>query len=394
MFVATTDSYLKWAVGLNNLIPQSWRTSLVLVKSLQNPSVRQIELAVNDPNSDSIVREHIFATVRRVMRTKPDIILVAATGPFLVLFRWLLDLTPEGRRVKLVSGSPGIAYHLVGAPLRARTSADLLLMASKAELERISGALKDVAVTTKLALASLPFLDASAAKQKHEGPEVLIFAPQPDMPKTLEDRQKVLIELSRLRKEFPALRIIVKLRAIEGESQTHFEAHPYPLLSEQLAELGLISAGDFEFEVGTISEFLKNSNATLVTVSSTAALESLAMGNPTQIISDFGVEDALANAVFEDSGLVWSIRDYGLARLQKPNQAWLEKNYFHKKSEDNWIQALAQLTESKRVSPKRIFPTNIGKSLLFGEFLRVIFPNSLGIALIKYLKLILGKNPS
>jgi len=394
MFVATTDSYLKWAVGLNNLIPQSWRTSLVLVKSLQNPSVRQIELAVNDPNSESIVREHIFATVRRVMRTKPDIILVAATGPFLVLFRWLLDLTPEGRRVKLVSGSPGIAYHLVGAPLRARTSADLLLMASKAELERISGALKDMAVTTKLALASLPFLDASAAKQKHEGPEVLIFAPQPDMPKTLEDRQKVLIELSRLRKEFPALRIIVKLRAIEGESQTHFEAHPYPLLSEQLAELGLISAGDFEFEVGTISEFLKNSNATLVTVSSTAALESLAMGNPTQIISDFGVEDALANAVFEDSGLVWSIRDYGLARLQKPNQAWLEKNYFHKKSEDNWVQALAQLTESKRVSPKRIFPTNIGKSLLFGELLRVIFPNSLGIALIKYLKLILGKNPS
>jgi hypothetical protein len=394
MFVATTDSYLKWAVGLNNLIPQSWRTSLVLVKSLQNPSVRQIELAVNDPNSDSIVREHIFATVRRVMHTKPDIILVAATGPFLVLFRWLLDLTPEGRRVKLVSGSPGIAYHLVGAPLRARTSADLLLMASKAELERISGALKDMAVTTKLALASLPFLDASAAKQKHEGPEVLIFAPQPDMPKTLEDRQKVLIELSRLRKEFPALRIIVKLRAIEGESQTHFEAHPYPLLSEQLAELGLISAGDFEFEVGTISEFLKNSNATLVTVSSTAALESLAMGNPTQIISDFGVEDALANAVFEDSGLVWSIRDYGLARLQKPNQAWLEKNYFHKKSEDNWVQALAQLTESKRVSPKRIFPTNIGKSLLFGELLRVIFPNSLGIALIKYLKLILGKNPS
>ena len=394
MFVATTDSYLKWAVGLNNLIPQSWRTSLVLVKSLQNPSVRQIELAVNDPNSESIVREHIFATVRRVMRTKPDIIVVAATGPFLVLFRWLLDLTPEGRRVKLVSGSPGIAYHLVGAPLRARTSADLLLMASKAELERISGALKDMAVTTKLALASLPFLDASAAKQKHEGPEVLIFAPQPDMPKTLEDRQKVLIELSRLRKEFPALRIIVKLRAIEGESQTHFEAHPYPLLSEQLAELGLISAGDFEFEVGTISEFLKNSNATLVTVSSTAALESLAMGNPTQIISDFGVEDALANAVFEDSGLVWSIRDYGLARLQKPNQAWLEKNYFHKKLEDNWVPALAQLTESKRVSPKRIFPTNIGKSLLFGELLRVIFPNSLGIALIKYLKLILGKNPS
>ena len=394
MFVATTDSYLKWAVGLNGLIPQSWRSSLVLVKSLQNPSVRQIELAVAQPDSDSLVREHIFATISRVMRTKPDIIVVAATGPFLVLFRWLLDLTPAGRQVKLVSGSPGIAYHLVGAPLRARTSADLLLMASKAELERISGALKEMSATTKLALASLPFLDTSASKLKDEGPEVLIFAPQPDMPKTLEDRQKVLIELSRLRKEFPALRIIIKLRAIEGEAQTHFEAHPYPQLSEQLSEMGLISAGDFEFEVGTISEFLKNSNATLVTVSSTAALESLVMGNPTQIISDFGVEDALANAVFEDSGLVWSIRDYGLARLQKPNQAWLEKNYFHKKSEDNWIQALAQLTESKRVSPKRIFPTNIGKSLLFGEFLRVIFPNSLGIALIKYLKLILGKNSS
>ena len=394
MFVATTDSYLKWAVGLNDLIPQSWRTSLVLVKSLQNPSLRQIELAVGEKNSDSIVREHVFSTIRRVMRTKPDIIVVAATGPFLVLFRWLLDLTPQGSQVKLVSGSPGIAYHLVGAPLRARTSADLLLMAGKAELERIAGALKAMSVNTKLALATLPFLNAASSKPKHPGPEVLIFAPQPDMPKTLEDRQKVLIELSRLRKEFPALRIIVKLRAIEGEAQTHFEAHPYPRLAEELAELGLISAGDFEFEVGSISEFLKNSNATLVTVSSTAALESLAMGNSTQIISDFGVEDALANAVFEDSGLVWNIRDYGLARLQKPNQVWLEKNYFHKKSEDNWVQALSQLTESKRVSPKRIFPTNIGKSLLFGEFLRVIFPNAVGIALIKYLKLVLGKNSS
>jgi len=394
MFVATTDSYLKWAVGLEDLLPQSWRTSIVLVKSLQNPSNRQIELAVGEPNSDSIVCEHIFATIRRVVRTKPDIVVVAATGPFLVLFRWLLDMTPGGSRVKLVSGSPGIAYHLVGSPLLARTSADLLLMASKAELGRIGGALKAMAATTQLALASLPFLNAAASKPKHPGPEVLIFAPQPDMPKTREDRQKVLIELSRLRKEFPALRIIVKLRAIEGEAQTHFEAHPYPQLAEQLTELGLVSAGDFEFEVGAISEFLKNSNATLVTLSSTAALESLAMGNPTQIISDFGVEDTLANAVFEHSGLVWSIRDYGLARLQKPNQEWLERNYFHEKSEDNWVQALSDLTESKRVSPKRIFPTNIGKSLLFGEFLRVIFPNSFGIALIKYLKLVLGKNSS
>lgn len=389
--MATTDSYLKWAVGLRDLLPQSWPTSLVVVKSLQNPSSRQIALAVPAEVSGEIPVKHVIATMFSILSFRPDIIVVAATGPFLVLFRWLLDWSGYGRKVHLVSGSPGVAYHLIGDPLRSRTSADLLLVASRAEFERLGVALKTLNTKAKLAIATLPFLEGHDPDSSYEGPETLLFAPQPDIPKSLEDRQKVLIELSRLKTKQPELRIVIKLRAIAGEEQTHFEHHPYQKLAQELAGEGLLSLGDLEFEVGTIASFLQNTHATLATVSSTAALEAIAKGNPTHIFSDFGVDDTVATSVFEGSGLIWPIRDYALAKLQKPSHSWLKKNYFHDQSENNWIESIRDLAQLPRKVQPQLIPKNIRKSLLAGEFLRVMFPNPFGRAVIRNLKLLLGK---
>ena len=80
-----------------------------------------------------------------------------------------------------------------------------------------------------------------------------------------------------------------------------------------------------------------------VTVSSTAALEAMAMNRPTLIISDFGVSAEMINLVFEGSGCLGTLDDLRSGRLCQPDLRWLEANYFHAPEENNWLELLTQL---------------------------------------------------
>jgi Putative glycosyltransferase (DUF6716) len=81
----------------------------------------------------------------------------------------------------------------------------------------------------------------------------------------------------------------------------------------------------------------------LVTVSSTAALEAIAMDRPILIISDFGVSAEMINLVFERSGCVGTLDDLRSGRLFRPDPGWLEANYFHRAEENDWLDRLMQL---------------------------------------------------
>ena len=81
----------------------------------------------------------------------------------------------------------------------------------------------------------------------------------------------------------------------------------------------------------------------LVTVSSTAALEAMAMNRPTLIISDFGVSAEMINLVFEGSGCLGTLDDLRSGQLFQPDPHWLDANYFHPAAENNWLELLTQL---------------------------------------------------
>ena len=89
-------------------------------------------------------------------------------------------------------------------------------------------------------------------------------------------------------------------------------------------------------------EALRNSSG-FVTVSSTAALEAMAMNRPTLIISDFGVSAEMINLVFEDSGCLGTLDDLRSGRLCHPHPQWLDANYFHPAEENNWLELVNQL---------------------------------------------------
>lgn len=391
LFIATTDSYLKWVNSLRTTLEGPSRSEIFMVKSLQNPSKRQIEIAVGGDASKALKTLHIFNAIRWTLKNRPSVIFVGATGPFLVLFRWLLNFSSTGREMKLISGSPGIAFHLIGSPLVARSEADLILVSSPRERDRFRLELEKMGAKCQIALHTLPFLEVKSARDSFNGAETVVFAPQPDLPKTKEEREYLLLELGKLKEVNPDLEIQVKLRAIPGEAQTHFEKFPYKLLAEELEESGRLKTGSLNFVQGGMSDYLRNKNATLITVSSTAALESLALGNKTQIITDFGVSDSLATAVFSESGLLRRISELADAECPSPSLAWMSENYFHSRELNDWQGAVKKLEKTKIRHQRHLLPNSLSKSLLFGELLRTVFPNRFGAFLIRFLKLLFGK---
>ena len=91
-----------------------------------------------------------------------------------------------------------------------------------------------------------------------------------------------------------------------------------------------------------MQEVLRTSRG-FATVSSTAALEAMAMNRPTLIISDFGVSAEMINLVFEESGCLGTLDDLRSGRLCQADPQWLEANYFHPAGENNWLELLNRL---------------------------------------------------
>jgi len=141
------------------------------------------------------------------------------------------------------------------------------------------------------------------------------------VPEDREGRLYVLrraIQHARLR---PGREVLIKLRSKPGEQTTHIEPFHYETLAEQLDEP---LPPNLQFVYGNMGEVLDRTDL-LVTVSSTAALESMHRGIPTAILSDLGVREPHGNHYFTGSGCVvsWSEIDDGALPYARPG--WLEE---------------------------------------------------------------------
>jgi hypothetical protein len=164
----------------------------------------------------------------------------------------------------------------------------------------------------------------------------LVFAAQAKVPADRVNREQILLALA------DAGSAVVKLRAWSEESQTHNETWSYPKIMEDLVEQHRASPGAVAFVGGPMVDALRSARG-LVTVSSTAALEAIAMDRPILIISDFGVSAEMINALFEGSGCLGTLDDLRSGRLFRPDPLWLEINYFHRAAENDWLARVSDL---------------------------------------------------
>ncbi|GAB2921586.1 DUF6716 putative glycosyltransferase [Nonomuraea fastidiosa] len=337
--VADSDSYLKWAACLLGDLPSECATEVVVVRTPIAPSPEQIAAAVGDLPAPPVLSAR---SVRRLAeRTRPDAILVACTGPVVdVLVADVLDgLKP---RPVFVSGLPGISVPATEKAWTFRSGCDLFVVHSEREVAEFSEIAARLGGGGAVGLARLPFL---RPQRGAGGGDRVVFATQAKVPRRRDQREQILRSLAALAAVRPDLEVVVKLRALEGERQTHNERLPYQRLWREMGEPGRLA-----FAAGSMREHLEQA-AGFVTVSSTAALEAIAMGVPSLVLGDFGVSAEMINLVFEGSGLLGTLDDLAQGRFRTASPDWCAANYFHPADRDDWARRLSELVESGPRTP-------------------------------------------
>ena len=358
MAIADSDSYLKWAAGLLDALPEGWSGELAVVRTPIAPSPSQMRGAVQGTRNGMALPPVLSATAlrRAVRRVRPDVVVAACTGPVVdVLVNDLFSgLSP---RPVLVSGLPGVSVPATERAWLYRAPVDLFILHSHREVAEFRELGVRLGVTGEVGLATLPFLAGGPAPGS-DAPTIadpaedaprnrVVFATQAKVPVERAERESILRALADLAVRRPDLEVVVKLRARAHEQQTHRERHHFETLWNDLVAAGEVPADAVSFADGSMREQLAHAVG-FVTVSSTAALEAIAQDVPLLILSDFGVSAEMINLVFEDSGALGTLDDLRAAEFRKPDRKWCAANYFHDAADNDWARRLAALVERAR----------------------------------------------
>ena len=336
--VADSDSYVKWGAALLARAPAEWEKSLLVVATPVLPSADQLTAALvgsgHGFGPPSIV--DLSALAVRVAKLQPDVVMLSVRGPLVkVIIRAIIGVMP--RRPVIVTGLPGISVPATSKAITHRMQADLFVLHSRREIREFAALADSMGIRQRFALATLPFLPQKNGAQGQDGD--VIFAAQAKVPWEKADRLALLSWLAESARRHPYRRVVVKVRAGRGEQQTHSERHDYAKLIAELkqpAPSNLVVAG------GAMADHLAGA-AGLVTISSTAAIEAIALDTPVLVVRDFGMSDELINTVFDGSGLFGNSGDVVEGRFKRPGRDWLDDNYFHAVEQDDWVSELNQL---------------------------------------------------
>lgn len=361
--IADSDSYLKWSSALLASLPDDWQRAQWVVRTPITPSAAQIAAAAGVPDSTApgatapdstasgatapgqIIPRGFATLMADLARTRPDVVVLACTGPVVQAFLEYPLLRGRNRPV-LVTGLPGISVPATRRAVRFRSGMDLFVIASEreradfAELGRLHGE------DTEFVVSRLPFLPAREAARPVGGGDV-VFATQAKVPTLAHERVGVLDALAHLP---DGLHGVVKVRALAGEQQTHHEALSYADLWNEGVAARRWHGNELMFRAGSMRDALETA-AGFVTVSSTAALEAIALGVPTLILADFGVSEEMINLVFEGSGLLGTLDDLRQGRFRTADPAWLAANYFHDDAHNDWRLRLSELVAQRDRGP-------------------------------------------
>ncbi|WP_029288918.1 DUF6716 putative glycosyltransferase [Cellulomonas sp. HZM] len=367
--VADSDSYLKWAAATLDRLGSVPRRELVVLRTPVRPDDVQATAALAGTGwAGRVVDDHsVVGLAARLRRTRPDAVLVATTGPAAEVLMRVLVALPY--RPVVVTGLPGMSIPATARALEFRAGADVFVVHSRHERTEFDRVGREIGVRPTWALDRLPFLDAGADGPDDAPLRRVVFAPQAKFPRAPGQRLAVLRSLGQLARTRPDLDVVVKVRAWAGQAQTHDEAYPYD-------EMWRRSGDDapLRWDAGPLAAQLEPGTA-LVTVSSTAMLEALALGLRGLVVADFGLGDDNLTTVYEGSGLVGTLRDVEAARFFDADPAWLVDNYLHPEPAE-LPRVLAELTGpgAPPLGPVRVRPPVGGRRALARRYARLALP--------------------
>ncbi|MGC5529801.1 DUF6716 putative glycosyltransferase [Streptomyces sp. SR-10] len=292
----------------------------LLLRGRATPTPRQLaevgEVGIDIERVREVTAVEFLHTVRD---EGYDLVVLALVGGGVQAMLHGLAALDLPRRPVVVTGYVGVVYEKLADGLLLRHGADVVLANSAHDAERFRAVYEGVgADASAVTEAALPFL-GGAPYRSEEGRDTVVFAAQPSVPASRADRTYLLRRLVEHARLHPRREVLLKLRSKPGEHTTHIEELPYQKLAQKLPG-GL--PPNFRLVYGHMGEVLDRTDL-LVTVSSTAALESLHRRIPTAVLTDLGVRETLGNHHFVGSGLLtsWDRLDGGIR--PRPDGRWL-----------------------------------------------------------------------
>ena len=290
-----------------------------LLRGRATPTPRQLqEVGVH---ADSLREVTAVEFLRTMAQESYDVLVLALVGGGVQAVLHGLKRVWEGQaqRPVVVTGYVGVVYEKLADGLLLRHGADLVLANSRQDAERFravyEGVGADASAVTEVAL---PFLGGEPYAGEHD-PYTVVFAAQPSVPDSRRDRTYLLNRLIQHARRHPEREVLLKLRSKPGEHTTHIEELPYQKLVQRLEP-----PANFRLVYGNMGEVLDRTDL-LVTISSTAALESLHRRVPTVVLTDLGVRETLGNHHFVGSGCLASWDQLDDGHRPTPDEEWVSR---------------------------------------------------------------------
>ncbi|MFD0316908.1 DUF6716 putative glycosyltransferase [Streptomyces flavalbus] len=288
-----------------------------LLRGRATPTPRQ--LAEVGVRADSLREVTAVEFLRTMERESYDVLVLSLVGGGVQAMLHGLARVFEGRtdRPVIVTGYVGVVYEKLADGLLLRHGADLVLANSRQDADRFRAVYDGVgADSSTVTEVALPFLGGTPYTGEHD-PYTVVFAAQPSVPDSRKDRTYLLDRLVRHARLHPEREVLLKLRSKPGEHTTHIEELPYQKLAQRHGDL----PPNFRLVYGNMGEVLDRTDL-LVTVSSTAALESLHRRIPTVVLTDLGIRETLGNHHFTGSGCLASWEQLDAGHRPEADEEW------------------------------------------------------------------------
>lgn len=314
LLVAAFDSQLTWAAHVGReLTARGFACTYVAPRERSALSPRQRE-AAGVPEVIDVSRSRLLEVARQA-----DVVVIALAGPEIAaLCRDLQAAAGAEPGPVVVTGWVGVIIEKITAGYLDRSLADVVAVNAQHELEHFREVARQLDLDTdNLLLSGLPLLSTAPRPQRTGPVRHLVFADQPTVPATADERRYLYRRLLDYARRHRDRSVVLKPRHRPGEDTFHrMDHHPEDLLA--LDE----KPDNFRFDYRPIPRLLAE-NDLLVTVSSTACLEAIDHGCRVALVLDLGIHERLGNQVFLESGLLRTFDQIEADDLGTPDPAWV-----------------------------------------------------------------------
>ena len=323
ILVAAFDSQLKWAGAIRRSLESRGFSCLTIIPSDIRNSISDSQLA--DCGASAVS----YMPWAQLMNesVSVDVVVLALHGPQVRKFCHelfdLVALTGAAPPVT-ITGWVGVIIEKIVAGYLDRYAADIVAVNSHSDLATFSEVARNLQLPTdNLLLCGLPLLPGKYRPAPVDGPiKTVMFADQPTVPQTREDRLYLYQRLLAYARAHPDRDVVLKPRHRIGEDTFHrMRFHPEALLS------GMSRPPNFSIDYTPVSERLADLDL-MLTVSSTAALEAVGAGVCTAFIADLDVREQLGNHIFLKSGLLRTFDQLERDEIGIPAKNWLRDYFF------------------------------------------------------------------